>query len=176
MADQTGTKAACPMRKIPGYDGFVTVSTGISPTDYFLYRKGAKGEAVFVTDTPYHGDFRIDLGFAFVGSPATHLVTPEGLFLKIGGPACEQDPLPYPSECLAKDGALGTLSGGQSAVSRSALPEIRRYPKLSVLACFRNPIERRASAVRGGKLRAPLDLAALVGPEGFFAVGASTGA
>ncbi|MDX2054247.1 MAG: hypothetical protein SFV15_17735 [Polyangiaceae bacterium] len=55
------------MRKIPGYDGFVTVSTGISPTDYFLYRKGAKGEAVFVTDTPYHGDFRIDLGFAFVG-------------------------------------------------------------------------------------------------------------
>ncbi len=106
-----------PMRKVPGYDGFVTVSIDISPSDYHLYKKGKKGEAVFLNESPYHGDFRVDLGFAFVGSPATHLVTPEGLFLKLTGTACDQIPMPYPSECLAKEGALGTLTGAQHIVA-----------------------------------------------------------
>ncbi len=50
--------------------------------------------------------------FGFLGDPASHLVTHEGLMLRIDGADCDIDI--HPSGCFVKDGNLGTLPGEES--------------------------------------------------------------
>lgn len=95
-----------PMKLVPGSDAFITVTTDLSPSDYHLYLVEGDGRAVFVDESPYHGDFAITDVFAFDGSPATHLVTHQGLLLEIGS---ECTPAASPPRCLVRDGALGLL-------------------------------------------------------------------
>jgi hypothetical protein len=107
------TYKGVPMRRVPGTDDFVTVSVYSSPSDFYLYSLLESGEASFVNESPYHGDFRATGVYAFHGEPPTHLVTDEGLLLKIYGPGCTASESSFTSECFVKDGTLGTLSGAQ---------------------------------------------------------------
>lgn len=104
------------MRRVPGHDDFVAVTTDSSPSDFHLYSLARSGEAVFVNESPYHGDFRVTNVYAFNGSPATHLVTDTGLLLNIYGSQCNLEAGPFGSECFVKDGALGTLTGQQAFI------------------------------------------------------------
>ncbi len=102
-----------PMRRVPGKDDFVTVTVGLSPSDFHLYTVADGGQPVFINESPYHGDFRVTSVYAFDGSPPEHLVTDEGLMLHIYGVGCTLSNSSFDSECFVKDGALGTLSGSQ---------------------------------------------------------------
>lgn len=98
-----------PMRRVPGTDDFLTVSTDSSPSDFHLYSTDATGMAVFFTDSPYHGDFPVSETYAF-HAPTDHIVTETGLMLLVHPPGCSTK---YGS-CIVKDGAIGTLTGTQS--------------------------------------------------------------
>lgn len=102
------TYAGIPLIAVPGRDLAVSVSGG-SPSDYHLYKLEEDGTPVYVSDSPYHGDFAVSTETGFIGDPATHLVTPGGLMLNFVNADCEPDI--YPSACFSKDGNLGTLPG-----------------------------------------------------------------
>jgi hypothetical protein len=91
-----------PMRRVPGTDAFVTVPLNLSPPDFSLYEVAPSGEAIYVGESPYHGEFDANDVYAFDGVPPVHLITHEGLMLEIEG----ADP-------FVKDGAVGTLSTGE---------------------------------------------------------------
>jgi hypothetical protein len=106
-----------PMRIVPGTDDFITVTLDLSPTDFFLYTVGADGKVLFISDSPYHGDFPVTNIYAFDTSPATHLVTHTGLLLKLhAGPGCVPG-TGHSSDCLVKDGVLGTLDPGEQFIA-----------------------------------------------------------
>ena len=103
-SSQPFTYNGIPMRKVPGADAFVTVTTDLSPSDFHLYRLAETGEVVFVGESPYHGDFGVSDVYAFEGDPATQLVSHEGLLLDFDGCTGQQA-----APCFVKNGALGTL-------------------------------------------------------------------
>jgi hypothetical protein len=101
------------MRRAVGLDHFVTVSDNI-PSDFNLFRVDSLGPVAFLGESPYHGDFVADRAFAFVGRPATHLVTPEGYLLKMFNDNCKPDSSSFiGSGCFVKDGHLGTLQASE---------------------------------------------------------------
>ncbi|MFO0590964.1 MAG: hypothetical protein U0441_25700 [Polyangiaceae bacterium] len=102
-----------PMRRVPGTDDFIAVTVDSSPSDFHLYSVGADDVAVYVNESPYHGDFPITDIYAFDGSPPEHLITHTGLMLKIYGPKCNPSESSFSTDCFLKDGALGTLSGNE---------------------------------------------------------------
>lgn len=106
-----------PMRRIPGSDSFVAVSTDSSPSDYHLYKLGADDVIVYVGESPYHGDFSVTGTYAFDGAPPTHLITPTGLLLSFASPGCAPGQSTAYTDCFVKDGALGTLTGNQSFIA-----------------------------------------------------------
>ena len=100
-----------PMRLVPGTSDFVTVSVDLSPSDFHLYSGSDSGEAVYINESPYHGDLRITNTYAFDGSPPVHLITDSGLLLRIHGDNCTGSMSSFSTGCFVKDGALGTLTG-----------------------------------------------------------------
>lgn len=110
---QPDTYHGIPMRAVPGRDAFVTVTTNSSPSDFHLYRRNADGGFGFVNASPYHGDFVVSNSYGFRGNPATHVITPEGLFLKFDGADCQAGN-GFTSGCFVRDGALGTVPRGDS--------------------------------------------------------------
>ncbi len=100
-----------PMRRVPGTSDFVTVTTGSSPSDFHLYELGARGEAVFVNESPYHGDIVATDVYAFDGTPATHVINSVGTMLRIRGAGCVSGNS-FTSECFVRDGDLGVLPVG----------------------------------------------------------------
>jgi hypothetical protein len=96
-----------PMRRVPGRDEFVSITHDSSPSDFHLYALTGDSRAVYVNESPYHGDFEVEIQYAFWGDPATHVVTTEGILLRIHDEGCE--PGVYPGNCFVKDGELGTL-------------------------------------------------------------------
>ena len=112
-----------PMRRVPGTNKFVTVSDDLSPSDFHLYSVGDDHTAVYLGESPYHGDFRVTNNYAFDGAPPTHLITDTGLLLDIGRADCQQGQAPMfngmVAGCFVKDGALGTLTGAQSFLAMS---------------------------------------------------------
>jgi hypothetical protein len=117
---QPYTYNGTPMRRVPGTDDFVTVTLGTSPPDFHLYRV-AEDEAVYLNESPYHGDFAADLVQAYLGDPATHLVGADGTMLRIYAEdgACGGSPGSFDSACFVKDGELGLFP-----------PEVSRYGDL----------------------------------------------
>jgi len=104
------TYEGIPMRQVPGRDHFVTVGTSGTPADFSLFRVDALGPVYFLGESPYHGDFAVSTIYAFAGRPATHLVTSEGLMLKLFTPQCLPDSTSVlGSGCFVKDGNIGTL-------------------------------------------------------------------
>jgi hypothetical protein len=103
-----------PMRRVPGTDDFVTVTTHLTPSDFYLYHVMNDGKTVFISESPYHGDFAATETFAFNGSPATHLIQVAGVMLKIYNAECDPGIHPYTNGCFVKDGVLGTLRSGES--------------------------------------------------------------
>lgn len=100
-----------PMRLVPGTDDFVTVTTNLSPSDFHLYRAmtpTADGGVKFMGESPYHGDFSVTTSFAFDQTPAQHLITDEGLMLRIYLPTCVPN-VGYGGSCFEQNGQLGTL-------------------------------------------------------------------
>jgi len=94
-----------PMKKVPGFDGFLTVSGG-SPRDFHFYRVDPQSDAaVFVQDSPYHGDFPISTIYTFDDNEARNLITERGLLLRIDPAVCNG----VNAGCLVKNGALGAL-------------------------------------------------------------------
>jgi hypothetical protein len=102
-----------PMRRVPGTDEFITVTDDLSPSDFHLYTVSSSGVPSYINESPYHGDFGVNRVYAFDGSPPTHLVTHEGLMLRIHGANCTPDYYSTDDGCFVKDGALGTLSTGE---------------------------------------------------------------
>lgn len=104
-----------PMRRVPGMDAFVTVSGG-SPSDFHLFKVGADHVAVYLNESPYHGEFAAGDVFAFDGSPPQHLVNSQGLFLRFSLDCSlpSSSTMRAAGECFVKDGAVGTLTGSQS--------------------------------------------------------------
>jgi hypothetical protein len=100
-----------PMRRVPGTDDFITVSTDLSPSDFHLYRVGADGAATYLNESPYHGDFAVTMTFAFDGTPPVHVIQPAGLLLRIYSDTCDSTTSSFTTGCFVKDGALGTLRG-----------------------------------------------------------------
>ena len=112
-----------PMRRVPGTDDFITVTTDMSPSDFHLYTVDATtGQVVYINESPYHGDFGITSTYAFDGSPPTHLITHAGLILKIYDANCKGDANSFTTGCFVKDGALGTLSGSQYFAAMDSNP------------------------------------------------------
>ena len=103
-----------PMRRVPGTDDFITVTTNLSPSDFHLYRVDATGKAIYVNESPYHGDFAATVTYAFDGTPAAHLIQSQGLMLKIYGDGCTSTMNSFNTGCFIKDGVLGTLRTGES--------------------------------------------------------------
>jgi hypothetical protein len=95
-----------PMVPIPGQDRFATVNDG-SPRDYHIFEVDQEGAVTYLADSPYHGDFPCSPEVGFIGEPATHLITQEGLMLSFMGADCVQ----AGPGCFLKDGNLGTLPG-----------------------------------------------------------------
>lgn len=96
-----------PMLPVPGRDEFVTVTTDLSPSDYHLYQLADDGRVSFIGESPYHGDFACTTVVGFLGNPATHLITRDGLMLAFTSADC----VPEGGGCFVKDGSLGTLPG-----------------------------------------------------------------
>jgi hypothetical protein len=128
-----------PMRRVPGKDDFVCVTVDSSPSDFHLYSLLPSGEASFVNESPYHGDFRVTDVYAFTGFPATHLVTDAGLLLKIYAANCSAEENSFNSECFVKDGALGTLTGSQVFLGMDQDQEGRVYGLVSLRDSFSEP-------------------------------------
>jgi hypothetical protein len=104
------------MRRVPGSDRFVTVTEHTSPSDFHLYLVGSDNAALYIGESPYHGDFPVENVYAFDAVPARHLVTHTGWLLAFDAPGCA--PGEQPSyECFVKDGSLGTLREGQEFVA-----------------------------------------------------------
>jgi hypothetical protein len=103
-----------PMRRVPGTDDFITVTTNLSPSDFHLYRVDATGKAVYINESPYHGDFAATTTYAFDGSPAAHVIQSAGLMLKIYGDGCDSTMNSFNTGCFIKDGVLGTLRSGEA--------------------------------------------------------------
>ena len=102
------------MRRVPGTDDFITVTTNLSPSDFHLYRVDATGKAIYVNESPYHGDFAATVTYAFDGTPAAHLIQSQGLMLNIYGDGCTSTMNSFNTGCFIKDGVLGTLRTGES--------------------------------------------------------------
>ncbi|HEY3449793.1 MAG TPA: hypothetical protein VGK67_25790 [Myxococcales bacterium] len=112
------TYEGIPMRRVPGTDDFVTVTTDSTPSDFFLHRVGADHLAVSYGESPYHGDFAATMAFAFDGTPPTHLIQMAGIFLKIyGGDGCAPSQSVNSTGCFIRDGELGTLAGDDKFVA-----------------------------------------------------------
>jgi hypothetical protein len=105
-----------PMRRVPGTDDFITVTTNLSPSDFHLYHVDSTGKAVYINESPYHGDFAATTTYAYDGSPAAHLIQSAGLMLKIYGDGCNSTMNSFNTGCFIKDGVLGTLRTGESYV------------------------------------------------------------
>lgn len=104
-----------PMRRVPGTDYFVTVTTDLSPSDYYLYKVAPAGaDVTYVNESPYHGDFAATMTFAFDKVPAEHLLNLSGLMLRIFGDGCDSQHNSFTSGCFVKDGTLGILPAGGS--------------------------------------------------------------
>ena len=99
-----------PMRAVPGRDAFITVNTRSSPADVHYYAVESSGVPTFINDSPYHGDFAVNGVYAFDSATATHVVTHEGVLLRID--PCTEAHV-YPSTCFVRDGAVGTLRSGE---------------------------------------------------------------
>ena len=110
---QPFTYNGVPMRRVPGTDDFVTVPTELSAPDFHLYRLLETDEVVFINGSPYRGDFRVSDSYGFNSPPATHLITEQGLLLKIYGEGCGALNNPVNFECFLKDGSLATLAPPQ---------------------------------------------------------------
>ena len=111
------TYEGTPMRRVPGRDDFTTVTTNLSPSDIYLKRVTAENTVVSFRDSPYHGDFAITDTYAFVGDPATHVVTVGGLLLQIYVPGCDTPDAGFRGTCFTRDGTLGTLRTGERFVA-----------------------------------------------------------
>ncbi len=103
-----------PMRRVPGTGYFITVTTDLSPSDFYLYKVLPDGsDVLFVNESPYHGDFAATTTIGFDGTPATELIQVSGLLLRIFGDGCDAQHDSFTSGCFVKDGALGLLAPGQ---------------------------------------------------------------
>jgi hypothetical protein len=105
------------VRRVPGTDDFVTVTDSLSPSDFHLYALGQDDAAVYVGESPYHGDFRVTALYGFDGSPATHLITDTGLLLEIRADGCGGGGGGVDKGCFVRDGALGTLLDAEAFVA-----------------------------------------------------------
>ncbi|MGV3623039.1 MAG: hypothetical protein ACO1OB_19625 [Archangium sp.] len=109
-----------PMRLVPGTDDFVTVTTSSSPSDFHLYRTltgtVTDGGVMFMGESPYHGDFAATTSYAFDQSPAQHLITSEGLMLRIYLANCKPN-TGYQGACFERNGELGTLPNNKMYLS-----------------------------------------------------------
>ena len=134
-----------PMRRIPGTDDFVTVTVGSSPSHFHLYSVLGTGVAQFVNESPYHGDFGVTNVYAYDGSPPTHLVTHEGLMLRIYGSQCSAAESSFSSECFVRDGGIGTLLGAQRflGMDNDAGGKLYGLVSLSRSSVLRSPLRRR---------------------------------
>lgn len=104
-----------PMRRVAGTDYFITVTTDLSPSDFYLYKVLPGGtDVVYVNESPYHGDFAATTTYAFNATPATHLINVSGLMLRIFGDGCDLQHNSFTSGCFVKDGTLGLLPTGRS--------------------------------------------------------------
>ncbi|MBL8956047.1 MAG: hypothetical protein JNK82_35055 [Myxococcaceae bacterium] len=101
-----------PMRRVPGTDDFVTVTTSLSPSDFHLYRVAADSSVAFMGESPYHGDFAASMVFAFDRTPATRLINQQGVILRIYDTNCM--PSTNGQGCFIRDGNLGTLPNQKS--------------------------------------------------------------
>jgi hypothetical protein len=109
-------RGGLPMRRVPGTDDFVTVLGSYSPDDYFLYR--VSGALVsYVNKAPYQGGLEAIGAYAFLGAPATHVVSPGGLLLSLRVPGCDGADNPPYDPCFVKDGNLGTLADAERFVA-----------------------------------------------------------
>lgn len=106
----TYTYNGIPMRRVPGQDYFICVSGG-SPSDLHLYEVADTHEARYIGESPYHGDFPVTPEYGFAFDPVTHVVTAEGLMLRITSADCDPAMNSFTSGCFLKDGNLGTLPG-----------------------------------------------------------------
>jgi hypothetical protein len=102
-----------PMRRVPGTDYFVTVTINSSPSDFHLYEVGADHKAVYIGESPYHGDVVATMIYAF-DKGSVHLINQEGTMLKVVGQDCTNS---FTSDCFVKDGVLGTLKSDESFVA-----------------------------------------------------------
>lgn len=105
-------RAGAAATRVPGTDAFMTVRTG-SPGDFHLFRMRPDHTVEYLGESPYHGDIRFRDVFTFLGSPATHVVTHEGIILEIFAPGCETPTMPSrQDDCFQRDGDLGSLPVG----------------------------------------------------------------
>lgn len=111
------TYQGTPMRRVTGRDDFTTVTTNLSPSDIYLQRVTADGQVVSFGDSPYHGDFSVTDTYAFVGDPATHVLTVGGILLQIYASGCESRDAGFRGGCFTRDGTVGTLRAGERFVA-----------------------------------------------------------
>lgn len=106
------TYKGIPMKRIPGTDDFITVTTDQSPPDYNLYSVMPNGVATHINrqGTPSITALPI---FAIDGTPPVHLISQWGGLATIYGPDCLSKPEARTSTCFLKDRSLNALTGSQ---------------------------------------------------------------
>jgi hypothetical protein len=97
-----------PMKRVPGSDDFVTVSSGY-PSSFELYTVSSSNQVVYVNASPFDALPRATPVFSYDGDPAVHLVTDMGFVLTIRGSGCSSNLAS--SGCLVQEGAQIVLSG-----------------------------------------------------------------
>jgi len=100
-----------PMRRVPGTDDFVTTPTELSVPNYHLYRLHETAEVELIAEASYRVGLSANYGFN--NPPATHLISDQGVLLKLDGEHCTAQNDSLISDCFVEDGSLGTLAAGQ---------------------------------------------------------------
>ena len=101
---------------IPGHEEFLGIAARVSPRRFDLYERDGLDPSR-EGRSPHGSDVVMSPHYAFVGDPATHLITADGTFLRIfsADPGCGNDsPIAPGPECFVKDDELGSPPSGIS--------------------------------------------------------------
>jgi hypothetical protein len=109
-----------PAAVVPGVDAFLTAPWGYSPSNFWYHRILTDGSLRLVSEAPYWGELYTTPTFAFVGWPATHLVTQTGQRMRLD--TCFEATADALGSCMHLDTSVGGF-GGDDTLAMDGAPD-----------------------------------------------------
>lgn len=120
-----------PAAAIPGADAFLTAPWGYSPSNFWYHRVLSDGTLELVSEAPYWGELYTTPTFAFVGWPATHLVTQTGQRMRLD--TCFTATSDELGSCMHLDTSVAGFGGDDTVAMDGArdgtLASVRATPR-----------------------------------------------